>query len=162
MICIVLFFFFKQKTAYEMRISDWSSDVCSSDLGSEILRQVLHFFELAEDARDVGKDRLRLAGRLQATAGTLEELQAELLLAMLQHRADRRLGHVQHARGRRHRAGLHDGMEDLHLAEVHHRSFIVLASNIRLTYSMASAIDWTPRAPAEILRGKKAILGEPE
>src|SRR3546814_11743874 len=30
MYCI--FFFFKQKTAYEMRISDWSSDVCSSDL----------------------------------------------------------------------------------------------------------------------------------
>src|SRR3546814_6836243 len=37
--CLVLviwfccvFFFFKQKTAYEMRISDWSSDVCSSDL----------------------------------------------------------------------------------------------------------------------------------
>src|SRR3546814_3905565 len=29
-----LFFFFKQKTAYEMRISDWSSDVCSSDLYS--------------------------------------------------------------------------------------------------------------------------------
>src|SRR3546814_7700083 len=32
-VCVfVLFFFFKQKTAYEMRISDWSSDVCSSDL----------------------------------------------------------------------------------------------------------------------------------
>src|SRR3546814_1321651 len=30
--CTVVFFFFKQKTAYEMRISDWSSDVCSSDL----------------------------------------------------------------------------------------------------------------------------------
>src|SRR3546814_8408129 len=30
------FFFFKQKTAYEMRISDWSSDVCSSDLGPEL------------------------------------------------------------------------------------------------------------------------------
>src|SRR3546814_1537787 len=30
-------FFFKQKTAYEMRISDWSSDVCSSDLGGEAL-----------------------------------------------------------------------------------------------------------------------------
>src|SRR3546814_4819605 len=29
---IVFIFFFKQKTAYEMRISDWSSDVCSSDL----------------------------------------------------------------------------------------------------------------------------------
>src|SRR3546814_9989012 len=30
--CQLFFFFFKQKTAYEMRISDWSSDVCSSDL----------------------------------------------------------------------------------------------------------------------------------
>src|SRR3546814_1290004 len=30
--CVGVFFFFKQKTAYEMRISDWSSDVCSSDL----------------------------------------------------------------------------------------------------------------------------------
>src|SRR3546814_7424207 len=32
MCCLTLVFFFKQKTAYEMRISDWSSDVCSSDL----------------------------------------------------------------------------------------------------------------------------------
>src|SRR3546814_7621902 len=32
MYCIDCVFFFKQKTAYEMRISDWSSDVCSSDL----------------------------------------------------------------------------------------------------------------------------------
>src|SRR3546814_4809359 len=32
LVCICVFFFFKQKTAYEMRISDWSSDVCSSDL----------------------------------------------------------------------------------------------------------------------------------
>src|SRR3546814_2401788 len=31
---VVYFFFFKQKTAYEMRISDWSSDVCSSDLAT--------------------------------------------------------------------------------------------------------------------------------
>src|SRR3546814_10899198 len=31
--CSIFVFFFKQKTAYEMRISDWSSDVCSSDLG---------------------------------------------------------------------------------------------------------------------------------
>src|SRR3546814_3046781 len=33
-----MFFFFKQKTAYEMRISDWSSDVCSSDLGTVVGR----------------------------------------------------------------------------------------------------------------------------
>src|SRR3546814_11839457 len=38
--CIVfLFFFFKQKTAYEMRISDWSSDVCSSDLSAHLGRR---------------------------------------------------------------------------------------------------------------------------
>src|SRR3546814_13016087 len=35
---IGFFFFFKQKTAYEMRISDWSSDVCSSDLQSRTRR----------------------------------------------------------------------------------------------------------------------------
>src|SRR3546814_3782720 len=44
--CVSFFFFFKQKTAYEMRISDWSSDVCSSDLteievarGKQLYRQ---------------------------------------------------------------------------------------------------------------------------
>src|SRR3546814_16651895 len=35
MCIVIVIFFFKQKTAYEMRISDWSSDVCSSDLGSK-------------------------------------------------------------------------------------------------------------------------------
>src|SRR5213075_3153106 len=34
-ICIFIFFFFKQKTAYEITRRDWSSDVCSSDLRSE-------------------------------------------------------------------------------------------------------------------------------
>src|SRR3546814_8835991 len=37
---LVCCFFFKQKTAYEMRISDWSSDVCSSDLGDSASRIV--------------------------------------------------------------------------------------------------------------------------
>src|SRR3546814_9258378 len=38
MLCFLLLFifFFKQKTAYEMRISDWSSDVCSSDLRDDV------------------------------------------------------------------------------------------------------------------------------
>src|SRR3546814_17059776 len=35
--CVVIVFFFKQKTAYEMRISDWSSDVCSSDLSKSAI-----------------------------------------------------------------------------------------------------------------------------
>src|SRR3546814_20585691 len=38
---LVLFFFCKQKTAYDMRISDWSSDVCSSDLPCEPHRLAL-------------------------------------------------------------------------------------------------------------------------
>src|SRR3546814_4641271 len=36
-----MFFFFKQKTAYEMRISDWSSDVCSSDLATNVIAHPL-------------------------------------------------------------------------------------------------------------------------
>src|SRR3546814_16961929 len=35
--CSWFFFFFKQKTAYEMRISDWGSDVCSSDLRTDVV-----------------------------------------------------------------------------------------------------------------------------
>src|SRR3546814_7315055 len=61
---ICFFFFFKQKTAYEMRISDWSSDVCSSDLAAEIapkcatengqlLIQHRRVFEHMEGQRDV-------------------------------------------------------------------------------------------------------------
>src|SRR3546814_1471251 len=43
-LCVVrfCFFFFKQKTAYEMRISDWSSDVCSSDLSPAGCRSRQH------------------------------------------------------------------------------------------------------------------------
>src|SRR3546814_4463061 len=37
-----IFFFFKQKTAYEMRISDWSSDVCSSDLRPAVASGLEH------------------------------------------------------------------------------------------------------------------------
>src|SRR3546814_8903357 len=40
--CVVFVFFCKQKTAYEMRISDWSSDVCSSDLPGEAEILVVH------------------------------------------------------------------------------------------------------------------------
>src|SRR3546814_6030522 len=40
-----LFFIFKQKTAYELRISDWSSDVCSSDLGILRRRELLRVAE---------------------------------------------------------------------------------------------------------------------
>src|SRR3546814_3514687 len=54
--------FFKQKTAYEMRISDWSSDVCSSDLGQPGRR----------DGDAGGRGRGRLARRLTAPADGAE------------------------------------------------------------------------------------------
>src|SRR3546814_11271821 len=65
------FFFFKQKTAYEMRISDWSSDVCSSDLltvGSEVLADLglgdLPIAAIAKGPdRDAGRERIFLPGR---------------------------------------------------------------------------------------------------
>src|SRR3546814_10353893 len=40
--CSLMFVFFKQKTAYELRISDWSSDVCSSDLAPRHLDRSRH------------------------------------------------------------------------------------------------------------------------
>src|SRR3546814_136118 len=54
-VCL-LFFFFKQKTAYEMRISDWSSDVCSSDL-----RLSMPFLELSLYARQADHARYEAA-----------------------------------------------------------------------------------------------------
>src|SRR3546814_2368503 len=47
MIFVLVFFFFKQKTAYEMRISDWSSDVCSSDLIGILRCQLLRALQVS-------------------------------------------------------------------------------------------------------------------
>src|SRR3546814_14699253 len=57
--CFVVFFFFKQKTAYEMRISDWSSDVCSSDLAFGEARQypVLRRFPIVDSRMGIGRGR---------------------------------------------------------------------------------------------------------
>src|SRR3546814_3887964 len=60
--CHVFLFFFKQKTAYEMRISDWSSDVCSSDLADELTawrhgKLVFNNALLSEVAQEVSRYR---------------------------------------------------------------------------------------------------------
>src|SRR3546814_12931837 len=57
-------FFFKQKTAYEMRISDWSSDVCSSDLGVVDGYRCAGLFRQTGEYRDVHYAHQRIAGRL--------------------------------------------------------------------------------------------------
>src|SRR3546814_4589248 len=51
-LAMVLCFFVRQKTAYEMRISDWSSDVCSSDLLSAVGTDVDRIFGLEMGADD--------------------------------------------------------------------------------------------------------------
>src|SRR3546814_10452903 len=65
--CVFLFlFFFKQKTAYEMRISDWSSDVCSSDLAERKARDFAGHFQREggeqedEQGRREGDQRLEI------------------------------------------------------------------------------------------------------
>src|SRR3546814_3433693 len=67
---VVCCFFFKQKTAYEMRISDWSSDVCSSDL-------VSHFVAALSGDTDVAELR-RLAVFGETETARLEEVQRQI------------------------------------------------------------------------------------
>src|SRR3546814_10737358 len=60
--CVLYVFFFKQKTAYEMRISDWSADVCSSDLRIALRDRVARRFAQAlRRLRRQGSERQRLA-----------------------------------------------------------------------------------------------------
>src|SRR3546814_2521775 len=73
---VFYFFFFKQKTAYEMRISDWSSDVCSSDLvdaagsrqagaedGGDEARRHQGFKHCARDHRELRRSEERRVGK---------------------------------------------------------------------------------------------------
>src|SRR3546814_6826085 len=72
-----MFFFFKQKTAYEMRISDWSSDVCSSDLT---------FLRTEEIARSDPRVRVvkfrRNYGQTAAMAAGIEYANGKILITM--------------------------------------------------------------------------------
>src|SRR3546814_1019028 len=63
-----LFFFFKQKTSYEMRISDWSSDVCSSDLGAKGIAITLATREDSDQLAAIEKLLGQKIRRLGATA----------------------------------------------------------------------------------------------
>src|SRR3546814_4187595 len=86
---VILFFFVKQKTAYDMRISDWSSDVCPSDLAEAVagksnqllpaqVQRLLHRLVIlvhiaAEIGRVVGIDRGEQAGLQHAAQRRSEE-----------------------------------------------------------------------------------------
>src|SRR3546814_1919838 len=61
---LLVFFFFKQKTAYEMRISDWSSDVCSSDLWD-----LLEDYSVDQDFEDMPSEGRGARGDLPGGRG---------------------------------------------------------------------------------------------
>src|SRR3546814_1575623 len=71
---ILIVFFFKQKTAYEMRISDWSSDVCSSDLRGQRLDEME---KLTRDAQHKIAELTRQKIELEAQVAKLEKMAAE-------------------------------------------------------------------------------------
>src|SRR3546814_1579612 len=79
------FFFFKQKTAYEMRISDWSSDVCSSDLldpglVADDVVAILDRADAADVEPDAGIEFQRVAaGRRPRIAEHDADLHADLI-----------------------------------------------------------------------------------
>src|SRR3546814_1021270 len=81
-ICVIhafFFFFFKQKTAYEMRISDWSSDVCSSDLFAMVaegLEEVANPSALFLTHRDENVTGATVFPALEGTRPVLVEIQA--------------------------------------------------------------------------------------
>src|SRR3546814_5111830 len=95
---MLLFFCFKQKTAYEMRISDWSSDVCSSDL----LRRAASA-QVDEARRALGQIDRKIAklvsaitdgGPAKALTAAIQKLEAEqdALQALLDSAEDRKSG----------------------------------------------------------------------
>src|SRR3546814_7310708 len=88
---ILLCFFFKQKTAYEVRISDWSSDVCSSDLRLFVAR--LSQEDTVLD--DQGRPHLRRRGSERRNRIDRDHPRRR--------RARRQPGHVDDCRGRRDR-----------------------------------------------------------
>src|SRR3546814_7231390 len=87
----LLIFFFRHKTAYELRISNWSSDVCSSDLDNKTQRSEyvrLRQRETAIDQRissaleseraSLRRDQAQLANERQQSEGLLQDLQRRL------------------------------------------------------------------------------------
>src|SRR3546814_1355319 len=82
-----IFFFFKQKTAYEMRISDWSSDVCSSDLVTELYADQMELRALVS-AADAGK---AFDLRCDVREAMMAFITSEMPEAMVRRRGDLRI-----------------------------------------------------------------------
>src|SRR3546814_2947428 len=81
-----MFFFFKQKTAYEMRISDWSSDVCSSDLAGHVDAEIVEQHDDRDREHDHADEQAdqphrvddRLAAIMLGRGAVLDEAEDDL------------------------------------------------------------------------------------
>src|SRR3546814_6308172 len=88
-VIVFWFFFFKQKTAYEMRISDWSSDVCSSDLVAELDDAAVLCVLAEDDVGDLGRERREqpaLQGAQELRRGILRVDRVGILVFVLRRR----------------------------------------------------------------------------
>src|SRR3546814_9917093 len=90
--CLCVLFFFKQKTAYEMRISDWSSDVCSSDLVDDAAKAIVARYVVAAEERAVGHVAPRRGDaplRIELKFSAALEIGADALVAVGRRRSQR-------------------------------------------------------------------------
>src|SRR3546814_6631217 len=74
--CGCILFFFKQKTAYEMRISDWSSDVCSSDLPMYTTSPLADDGKRCSQPTTMRRSAIQLSGRGAACSGCCDVVAA--------------------------------------------------------------------------------------
>src|SRR3546814_8085974 len=100
---VFIFFFFKQKTAYEMRISDWSSDVCSSDLPGDGLYQ-----RRSDHLQALGGNGLR-GGDAAGGADRFRPWHSEQVQPADDHRERQSSDHRRRRRRYRQRRGDRDG-----------------------------------------------------
>src|SRR3546814_7120488 len=96
---LFIFFFFKQKTAYEMRISDWRSDVCSSDLSKRLTidfrKQTM---EVSDSGERVAIDSDAIIVRARRRSGQLilvdSQANGEKINVILNTGSDRSIGNL--------------------------------------------------------------------
>src|SRR3546814_5873199 len=122
------FFFFKQKTAYEMRISDWSSDVCSSDLDPAIVD---------EQSPLAHQHRLRravLAGQDQAPRGQREVVVAVHVAIDVDVAAGCGASGREQQQGTAERQDPHRSSPEIHVRSEEHTS--ELQSLMRISYAV--------------------------
>src|SRR3546814_14014602 len=104
MFLVSFFFFFKQKTSYEMRISDWSSDVCSSDLYGRVLVERVEGFATEAEWRKGYDEINEFEAQLTGSRTNL----VKLFIHVTQAEQDKRLADRLNDPGKRWKTGTED------------------------------------------------------